>query len=96
MGKLFPQWRQLKFPGGYVLSFRWRSYGYDVVKSEYYRLVQFGRKGRPLKFLCHIAKTAPKPPMFLYSSRWQHHYTSTSLVAGETTKPFNIAKLWGK
>lgn len=95
MKNYLPRLKQLKFPGGYVLSFRWRSYGYDLFQSKQYKLVQFGKKGQPLKFLCHVSDKAEKPPTFLYSSRWRHHYRSENLIAGETTKPLSLAKLWG-
>ncbi len=95
MGRFFPRLRQLKFQGGYVLSFRWFTYGYDLFQSKSYKLVQFGRKGRPLTFLCRVSKHATKPPLFLFSSKWKHHYSSRGLIAGETTKPLSLAKLWG-
>lgn len=95
MREWLPRLKQLKFPQGYVLSFRWRSYGYDLFESTNYKLVQFGKKGGSINFMCRVKGKDAKPPTFLYSSRWTHHYTSKNTIAGNTTKPLNLSRLWG-
>lgn len=92
---LMPRMRQYKSGESYGLSFRWGKYGYDLFQGKGFKYVQYGKKGRPLKFLCQIKDAAMKPPMFLYSGMWTHHYTSKTMIAGETKKPIDVSKLWG-
>jgi len=94
--RLVPKVRQIKMTTGSIWSFRWTSFGCDVFNSQKgFFLVQYGRRGKPLRYICRIGSKVEKPPLFLLSDNWSRIFQSKTLVAGETTKPLSLAKLWG-
>jgi len=60
-----------------------------------YQLIQYGRRGKTVKFVCRIGKGAERPPMFLMGAGWKCFYKGKSMLAGETAKPILLAKMWG-
>lgn len=94
--RIIPKFRIAKFPGGSAMSVRCGDFGCDSVDSKTgYRLIQYGRKGGTIKFVCIVSKHALKPPMLLYSSGWKCIYYGKSIIAGVTKKPVSLMKLWG-
>jgi hypothetical protein len=83
------------FKGGTATTFQWGDWGVDTLDSDRgYRLIQYGRRGGAIRFVCRISKHVTRPPMFLLGPGWKCLYKSPYLLAGETAKPLPVSKLW--
>lgn len=93
--RVLPKFRVVKFLEGDAISFRWGNFGCDAVTSNMgYHLIQYGRRGGVVKFICRISKKAEKPPLFLLADKWRAAYRNKNIIAGETDSPLSLSKLW--
>jgi len=90
---MLPRFNKYVFPGGSIFQCRWGVFGYDILISKQgFKLLQYGKKGSTLRFICRVSKKAGRAPLFLLSPQWKSYYRSKTIAVGETTKPFSMTR----